>query len=148
LFENYEAYVFVQTDPYQLNNLYVSNSNGTANTIITLARSIFSIYSLETCLDALLFILKTCKAKSCSEPWDTLLPNSGVATLADAMMPKYDQYFAELPRVAYSECAGGYIAEVEGPIWEEWMPDGSLGDLNGTHMYGRMGMGRGMLNRI
>jgi N-acetylglucosamine-6-sulfatase len=116
LFGDYEANTYVKTDPYQLNNLYTSNPNSTANTTIALARSRFPLNLLEARLDALLLVLKTCKAKSCSEPWNIILPNSNVATLADAMMPKYDQYFAELPRVAYSECAGGYIAEVEGSV--------------------------------
>ena len=148
MFENYEANAYVKTDPYQLKNLYTSNPNGTANTTIALARSLSPLNLLETRLDALLFVLKTCKAKSCSEPWDTIFPNSNVATLANAMMPKYDQYFAELPRLAYSECAGGYLAEVEGPVWEEGMADESGGGLNGIHVYGIVGMGRGMLNRV
>jgi N-acetylglucosamine-6-sulfatase len=135
----------VQTDPYQLNNIYTSSPDGTS---VALGQSSFALGLLENRLDALLFVLKTCRATSCSDPWETLLPESGVTTLAAAMSPKYDQYFTDLPKVAYSECAGGYIAEVEGPVWEDGMASGQVGGLNSTHVYGRMGVGRGLLNRV
>lgn len=69
-------------------------------------------------LDALLMVLKTCKAEGCVKPWSLLHPTSKtVTTIKDALHVKYDDFYAEIPRVRFDSCAEGYIIQVEGPIW-------------------------------
>lgn len=77
-----------------------------------------SLEQLQNRLDSLLMVLKTCKGKTCSDPWNELLPNSGVASLEGAMNTKYDSFFASVPRVDYDSCEEAYYLEAEGPVWE------------------------------
>lgn len=75
----------------------------------------FNIDTLQTRLDALTMVLKSCKGEVCVRPWKTLHPQGNVHTLADAMDKKYDQFYSTQPKVAFDECAMGYLREVEGP---------------------------------
>lgn len=71
-------------------------------------------------LDALLMVLKTCEARQCTHPWESLFPEGEVRCLSDALNVKYDHYFAsKLERVRFDRCEKGYIAESEGPMWNE-----------------------------
>ena len=70
-------------------------------------------------LDALLMVLKTCKGRQCTHPWEALFPATQVATLADALDPRLDDFFeAKVSRVNFERCEKGYIAESEGPMWD------------------------------
>jgi hypothetical protein len=100
-----------------MNNL-LSNSTSQLQTVI-LGNSTYPITTLQSRLDALILVLKTCKGKVCSDPWEKLLPGSDVSTLAQAMKSTYDEYFAKLPKVSYSACEDGYLLESEGPVWED-----------------------------
>ncbi|KAL1600772.1 hypothetical protein SLS60_007160 [Paraconiothyrium brasiliense] len=110
----------MKADPSQMTNLYaVSNNTAAAsyNASTTFGRP---LPALTARLDALILALKTCKgAKACTEPWNTLLPDEDVYTLAEAMDMKYDDYFAGLPKVEFDRCEEGYIADAEGPVWKE-----------------------------
>ncbi|KAJ6437391.1 arylsulfatase [Purpureocillium lavendulum] len=66
-------------------------------------------------LDALLMVLKTCVGAQCTRPWRTLHPRGDVATLADAVRPAFDAFYARQPRVSFSACKMGYLTEFEGP---------------------------------
>ena len=69
-------------------------------------------------LDALLMVLKTCKGRQCTHPWESLFPAGQVGSLSDALDPQYDDYFEhELERVRFDRCEKGYIIESEGPLW-------------------------------
>lgn len=71
-------------------------------------------------LDALLMVLKTCKGRQCTHPWETLFPEGNVKSLSDALDVEYDNYFnKELERVRFDRCEKGYIAESEGPMWKD-----------------------------
>ncbi|USW58936.1 Putative sulfatase, alkaline-phosphatase-like, core domain superfamily [Septoria linicola] len=96
-------------------------------------------------LDALLMVLKTCKARACTHPWDVLHPpnttvkhptSAGegdvkngtkgrqVRNLADAMSSQYHDFYASQQKVAFEKCEKGYILESEGPVWgvdEMWV---------------------------
>ncbi|KAF7196133.1 Arylsulfatase [Pseudocercospora fuligena] len=67
-------------------------------------------------LDALLMVLKTCKGRACTHPWEVLHPAGNVATLIEAMTPEFDDFYFEQQKVAFEKCEKGYILESEGPI--------------------------------
>lgn len=69
-------------------------------------------------LDALLLVLKTCKGDSCRRPWAGLFPNGEVRDLQGALAKRFDEYFAQLPKIQYQHCALGYLARNEKPEWE------------------------------
>ncbi|OAA80225.1 Arylsulfatase [Akanthomyces lecanii RCEF 1005] len=76
----------------------------------------FPINRLESRLDALLLVLKSCKAKTCIQPWTALHPGGKVNSLPDAMDPKYDEFYQKQQhRVSYNWCDKGYIVAAEGP---------------------------------
>ena len=71
-------------------------------------------------LDALLMVLKTCKGRQCTHPWESLFPTGQVRCLSDALEPQYDHYFEQqLERVRFDRCEKGYIVESEGPMWDK-----------------------------
>ena len=88
-----------------MNNIW--RTNGTTGN--------FSINGLQSRLDSLLMVLKSCKGQTCVKPWETLHPEGNVRNLEDAMDPKYDDFYIGQPRVSFSECAPGYLINVEGP---------------------------------
>ena len=74
-------------------------------------------------LDALMLVLKTCTGDACVDPYSKLLPshsrrlaNPGFADLLD---PALDEYFAQLPKVAFKACDLGYHRALEQPEWEQ-----------------------------
>ena len=76
----------------------------------------FPVNRLESRLDALLLVLKSCKADTCTRPWRALHPAGDVKSLVDAMDKKFDQFYEEEQnRVGYDYCDQGYIVAAEGP---------------------------------
>lgn len=76
----------------------------------------YSIWALTSRLDALLLVLKSCKASACYDPWLELHPWGDVASLPDAMNPHFDAFYEnQQPKVAFSECELGYLIAAEGP---------------------------------
>lgn len=68
-------------------------------------------------LDALLMVLKTCKASACTHPWKVLHPKGDVTTLKDALHPQFDEFYeVQQKRVRFDKCEKGYILESEGPV--------------------------------
>ena len=43
------------------------------------------------------------------------MPDTGIASIAEAMDQKWDDFFANQPRVSYTECLLGHIISAEGP---------------------------------
>jgi hypothetical protein len=70
-------------------------------------------------LDTLLFVLKSCKGPSCSQPWKSLHPQGDVTSLQDALVPRFDVFYESQARVKYSHCELGYIIDAEGPQFED-----------------------------
>jgi N-acetylglucosamine-6-sulfatase len=66
-------------------------------------------------LDALLMVLKSCKANACTEPWKILHPDGSSNNLIDALNEKYDTFYAGQPKVSFEKCELGYIVGSEGP---------------------------------
>jgi Sulfatase len=76
----------------------------------------FPINRLESRLDALLLVLKSCKGQTCVKPWLALHPQSDVQSLPDAMKSKYDEFYEKKQnRVSFTSCQPGYIISAEGP---------------------------------
>lgn len=70
-------------------------------------------------LDALLLVLKSCKAEVCREPWAVLHPEGDVWSLAEALSSEYDDFYESgQTKVKYDFCWNGYLPEAEGPMWE------------------------------
>lgn len=121
----------MKQDPYQLNNLY--GKNGTS--------SGYDLGRLYDRLDTLLLALKNCKGDVCRDPWASIFPPSSghsVNSLADALDPKYDTFFASQEKVSFSQCSNGHILAYEGAYsprtftsadgrishearWEDWV---------------------------
>ncbi|KAI7896354.1 alkaline-phosphatase-like protein [Mucor mucedo] len=89
----------LKKDPYEMNNLYDQ-----AN------------IQLVNRLDALLIVLKSCRAETCRDPWKVLHPtNKSVKTLQDALDEKYNAHYTQFKTVQYEECIGYYDAANELP---------------------------------
>lgn len=74
------------------------------------------LHSLLSRLDALLLVLKTCKASACTHPWKVLHPAGDVENLYDALEPRFNDFYEiEQEKVQFTRCEKGYIAESEGP---------------------------------
>ncbi|KAF2169704.1 hypothetical protein M409DRAFT_64747 [Zasmidium cellare ATCC 36951] len=68
-------------------------------------------------LDALLMVLKTCKASACTHPWNVLHPKGDVTNLKGALDPRFDEFYElQQERVRFERCEKGYILESEGPV--------------------------------
>ncbi|KAK1961216.1 sulfatase [Colletotrichum sublineola] len=65
-------------------------------------------------LDALLLVLKGCKAETCRLPWKHIHPEGGVENLRDALDVKYDDFYAGQPKISFSDCKDFYDISAEG----------------------------------
>ena len=104
------------TDPLQMHNLLSPNTTSATNECPTGLS--YSIPRLQSRLDALLLVLKSCTASSCREPFKQLHPDGSVANLADAMDERYDGFYEELEKVHFGRCELGYLIGAEGVQWE------------------------------
>lgn len=62
-----------------------------------------------------MMVLKSCNEDSCRHPWHQLHPGGQVNSLADALDSSYDKFYANQPKVSFSECSVGYHIWAEGP---------------------------------
>lgn len=72
-------------------------------------------------LESLIMVLKTCKDRSCTQPWEVLHPDKTVRTLEDALSSNYDEFYARQPRMWFKGCPLGFFAD-----WENQTPVESL----------------------
>lgn len=89
----------IKADPLHLTNLYSNGATG--------------FPELAARLDALLLTLKSCKGRVCRRPWEALM---GVASLREAMAPKYNDFFRQQLKVNFSACLPGYVTSAEGAL--------------------------------
>lgn len=62
-------------------------------------------------------VLKSCKARSCTHPWEVLHPSGDVNNLHEALKVEYNHFYeVEQEKVQFSKCEKGYILESEGPL--------------------------------
>lgn len=81
-------------------------------------------------LDALLLVLKSCKASECTDPWKVLHPAGNVKTLEEALHPRFDAFYNAQPSISFAACEEGYFTQSEGPQtgyaykrngdWSQW----------------------------
>jgi N-acetylglucosamine-6-sulfatase len=99
----------ITKDPSQMHNILVSSADGAVV-------GEFPVPKLQTRLDALMMVLKSCKGRAeCITPWNILHPQGDVQDLKDAMNANFDTFYANQPKVSYSSCQNGYIIGAEGP---------------------------------
>ena len=104
-----------QLDPGQLQNLLSPSGPD----LSTLLGTNIPMAKVVARLDSLLFVLKSCKSRSCQRPWQILHPDGDVLTLGDALASRFDYFYeVEQQRVTYDFCSNGYLVEAEGPMWE------------------------------
>ncbi|KAI0914044.1 alkaline-phosphatase-like protein [Ustulina deusta] len=101
-------------DPGQMNNLLAAPDSVSSQALV----SGLPIAKVVSRMDALLFVLKSCKGLSCRQPWKQLHPAGDVNSLADALDSRFDDFYAEQTRVGFEFCANGYLVNAEGPMWE------------------------------
>ncbi|KAJ3562792.1 hypothetical protein NPX13_g8434 [Xylaria arbuscula] len=103
-------------DPYEIHNLAL---NPDAATTRLLSR-----------LNALLLATKSCAEATCRNPWRLLQPEPEkralvadgkltISCLGDALKPKYDDFFASIPNVAFQECEPVQLVANERPYWPD-----------------------------
>ena len=75
-------------------------------------------------LDALMLVLKECKAEECRNPWGVLHPRGDVRTLKDSLSAEFDSFYSSQPNVPLDSCGLGCIRKKEGPLkanaYEAW----------------------------
>lgn len=57
--------------------------------------------------------MKDCKGKACSRPWSELHPDGSIASLKDALDPKYDHFYEKQPKMYFDSCEAAFIKEKE-----------------------------------
>jgi N-acetylglucosamine-6-sulfatase len=77
-------------------------------------------------------VLKTCKGRSCTHPWEVLHPKTNISSssskvhsLAQALQSKYDTFYAKQPKMWFQGCPLGYLAD-----WESQEAVRAYGDDN------------------
>ncbi|KAF9885037.1 hypothetical protein FE257_000768 [Aspergillus nanangensis] len=101
----------LKTDPGEMKNL-LSMEHASAS--FTLANRQFP--QVRSRLDALMMVLKSCKGRSCVEPWRELHPQGDVSNLIDSLRPEFDIFYEQQPKVSFSACMLGYLPQYEGPM--------------------------------
>ncbi|PMD52394.1 Arylsulphatase [Hyaloscypha bicolor E] len=119
------------TDPGQLNNIYPTSSSESEITILGVPVS-----KLLPRLDTLLMVTKSCKGRTCVQPWSVIHPAGNVKTLHGALNKRYDSFYASVSAsVSFEKCELGYILESEGPqeavvfhegLGNDWLANGEL----------------------
>lgn len=101
---------YIQDDPYQTVNLAAQPAKHQNYKIAN--RQLPQILAR---LDALMMVLKSCQGDACRYPWRQLHPGGKVETLAEALNPRFDEFYRSQPKVSFSKCEKGYHISSEGP---------------------------------
>lgn len=129
----------LNNDPHELVNLYTTNHSNpfvftTTWTGVPSVSRPTTLKHLLARLDSLVMVLKTCKARQCTHPWESLHPAGNVKSLHDALGSEYDHFYEqEQERVQYKRCELGYILEAEGPNQFKQIPISSIGARGGRY---------------
>ena len=64
-------------------------------------------------------VTKSCSQDTCRDPWTVLHPEGQepFTSLAEAMQPKYDSFFASVPQVSFNSCMAYQATWNEGPYY-------------------------------
>lgn len=113
-----------QRDPFQMQNLLDTGYELHAERYTLAGRSFKHVIHR---LDALLMVLKSCKAGTCRNPWSVLHPDGIVESLKQSLDDKLDPFYEQQPKVSFNSCVLGHVVGEEGPqavnIWkeDEWL---------------------------
>lgn len=66
-------------------------------------------------LDALVLVLKSCKASEYTLPWQVLHPDNRVTNFYEALQPKYEAFYTAHLDISFAACELGYLPLSEGP---------------------------------
>jgi hypothetical protein len=103
-----------QTDPGQMYNLLLPEESNGRTTLLGVP-----IEQATARLDSLLFVLKSCKGITCTQPWKALHPAGNVENLRDALSPRFDDFYVhQQKKVSFSACEAGYLLGSEGAQFE------------------------------
>ncbi|KAI0876424.1 arylsulfatase-like protein [Hypoxylon argillaceum] len=109
------------TDPGQMINLLRPDEPSTG-TLLGLP-----LHKVVRRLDSLLFVLKSCRAKTCTNPWRALHPEGNVESLKDALSPRFDTFYeTETGNIRFEKCEAGYIIESEGPQFDQGLLESNV----------------------
>ena len=107
--------ILPKIDPDQIDNFFDHSEEARERrSTYTLAGRPFS--KIVHRLDALLLVLKTCKAASCRDPWGVLHPDGKIKDLRGALAETFDAFYEKQPRVKFEKCLLGYLEENEKPL--------------------------------
>ncbi|KAH8673257.1 alkaline-phosphatase-like protein [Ilyonectria robusta] len=98
----------LKADQYQVQNLAAPGSNPSAYQIA--GRPLDQIL---TRLNALIMVLKTCKDRVCTYPWESLHPDGSVQSLKQSLNGRFDEFYSNQPQMWFSDCSLGYFMEAE-----------------------------------
>lgn len=65
--------------------------------------------AILTRLNSLVMVLKTCKDRTCTHPWEVLHPDGSIQSLAEALNSQYDEFYSGQPVMWFSDCPRGYL---------------------------------------
>ncbi|KAF6811928.1 sulfatase [Colletotrichum plurivorum] len=102
---NEREFYDMKKDPGQMDNLAGSDDGQLLDRPLS---------AVQDRLDALLLVLKSCKADSCRLPWSQIHPDGGVNNLRDALDARYDASYAGQPKISFSDCKDFYDIGSEG----------------------------------
>ncbi|KIW77304.1 hypothetical protein Z517_09750 [Fonsecaea pedrosoi CBS 271.37] len=127
----------LRNDPYETHNLFNSNHSSIFEVPTTAPATLPTVTTLQhliSRLDSLVMVLKTCKGRTCTHPWETLHPHGEVGNLQDALDARYDDFYElQQERVRFEKCEKGYILESEGPRHVKAFSPGDDGPRGGVH---------------
>ncbi|KAI1856113.1 hypothetical protein JX265_011828 [Neoarthrinium moseri] len=117
----------LKTDPGQMRNLLDQEETTSTKLLgVPLERVVAR-------LDSLLFVLKSCKAGTCTRPWEALHPAGSVETLKEALSPRFDVFYAEKRQnIVFDRCEMGFILDAEGPQFVD-KHERAVVDINWHH---------------
>ncbi|KKY17570.1 putative arylsulfatase [Phaeomoniella chlamydospora] len=119
-------------DPVQMRNLHPTApaGKGQPNPYDSGETKIagYDIKLLLSRIDALLLVLKSCKRRACSNPWEQLHLNGEVKSLRDAMGQEFDDKYYKLPKVQFRKCFKNGTIDLwaEGPQWHAGLADATV----------------------
>jgi N-acetylglucosamine-6-sulfatase len=119
---NETEYFDLNTDPFQTLNLFSSPAAAAEHSIASRP-----LEQVETRLNALIMVLKSCRDETCTSPWSVLHPEGGVETLRDALGREYDAFYAKQPKMWFRGCPKGFLAD-----WESQESVSPLEDVVGS----------------
>ncbi|KAJ8111105.1 hypothetical protein ONZ43_g5703 [Nemania bipapillata] len=111
----------LNTDPGQMVNLLHPDEPST-RTLLGLP-----LQKVTRRLDSLLFVLKSCRGQTCTNPWRALHPEGNVESLKDALSPRFDTFYETAAgNIRFEKCEAGYIVESEGPQFKQGLLESNL----------------------